>query len=888
MKTTSSRPLLVLIVVFALFAQAPLARAQTVIAQWNFNESLTAPSTGAGALAVLGGVATSTVSGAGSTDPATTPDNALNTANYPAQGAGARTAGVEIRVSTTGYEAISFSFDFRASNTANRRVQVLYSTDGGATFVDGPAYAITAGGVFTNGLGLSLSGVPAANNLPVLVLRVVSDTDNGNYQAVTGSYSPAGTWRFDMVTVTGTPGGGAPVGPTVVSQPQSRTHYFGSTATFNVTASGTPPLFYQWLAGDLPIPGATGSSLVLTNVQAAAAGPYRVTISNAVAAVTSEPAVLTLVEDPGDTLRDILSLKSVADGLNNTNNVETTDLFLVEGVVTTHVNLTGPPNHLLYLQDATAGIALFWRNATFNPRAGDRLRVKAPLTFFNGLRQLYPNGSASTHQVTLLSTNHPLPAPRPFTLEIPADFNAVEAVEGSRIQVDNVTVDQATGTTFLSGSNVPLTDALGQKLDLRVDARVLDVIGQPRPTTPVSVVGVLGQFDTANPRDTGYQLLVTRYADLISAVKPPSVAFTNYLGGLVRPGDLVVNTFREQVLRPGESLRLEVVVTDPENRPVTVQPLAGQPAGAGWNFPALSGTNLTGTLTFTAPVEAAGQLLTVGFDAVNHVATNAARWTIHVPSAAEQQLMLTEFYANPTSSVDAPHFNPLARTEVPSSSITLNDEFIELVNLGPAELNLLNWSIADSLNVRHRFYAPTTLVSSNAAVIYGGPLNGNAPTLPAGVYQEPASEGSGVALNNDGDLIVIRNAQSNLVLRVSYPGSSLGTNSSLARFPNTDGPFQPHRTINDRHWSPGLQPDGRAWTESQAGVAPQPPFGVAASLDASGRLVLAWPVVQGRTYTVKRAATLGGGYSPVATGLASGTYTAETAGDGGFFRVETP
>ncbi|MGA2867517.1 MAG: LamG-like jellyroll fold domain-containing protein, partial [Verrucomicrobiota bacterium] len=87
--------------------------------------------------------------------------------------------------------------------------------------------------------------------------------------------------------------------PVIVSQPQDQAVVLGTTATFSVTASGTPPLTYQWQLNSNNIPGATGSSLVLTHVQLGDAGAYAVVVSNSAGTATSANAVLT-----GNTLDD--------------------------------------------------------------------------------------------------------------------------------------------------------------------------------------------------------------------------------------------------------------------------------------------------------------------------------------------------------------------------------------------------------------------------------------------------------------------------------------------------------------------------------------------------------------------------------------------------------
>src|SRR6266540_1421457 len=83
-------------------------------------------------------------------------------------------------------------------------------------------------------------------------------------------------------------------------QPQSRTNNSGTTATFNVIASGGG-LNYQWrrsgtnLSNGGNIAGATADTLALSNVTKPDAAPYAVAITNAAGSVTSAPATLTIL-----------------------------------------------------------------------------------------------------------------------------------------------------------------------------------------------------------------------------------------------------------------------------------------------------------------------------------------------------------------------------------------------------------------------------------------------------------------------------------------------------------------------------------------------------------------------------------------------------------------
>jgi hypothetical protein len=84
------------------------------------------------------------------------------------------------------------------------------------------------------------------------------------------------------------------VGPTISAQPQRRTVVQGANYTFSVTATGTAPLNYQWRFNGNSVAGGTNATLPRTNIQFSDAGDYRVVVSNAIGAVTSVLATLTV------------------------------------------------------------------------------------------------------------------------------------------------------------------------------------------------------------------------------------------------------------------------------------------------------------------------------------------------------------------------------------------------------------------------------------------------------------------------------------------------------------------------------------------------------------------------------------------------------------------
>ena len=92
----------------------------------------------------------------------------------------------------------------------------------------------------------------------------------------------------------------APVAPTITTQPANQTVTAGQTATFNVAASGTAPLTYQWQKNAAAISGATMTSYTTPVTTTADSGElFRVVVSNSAGNITSNTATLTV--NPGST-----------------------------------------------------------------------------------------------------------------------------------------------------------------------------------------------------------------------------------------------------------------------------------------------------------------------------------------------------------------------------------------------------------------------------------------------------------------------------------------------------------------------------------------------------------------------------------------------------------
>ena len=103
----------------------------------------------------------------------------------------------------------------------------------------------------------------------------------------------------------------------VETQPSDQYVAAGGSATFSVAASGSSTLSYQWKFNGSAIPGATGFSYAITNVQPSNAGQYAVTVTDTDGSVTSNAANLYVNTGPsGARLVNISTRAQVGTGGN--------------------------------------------------------------------------------------------------------------------------------------------------------------------------------------------------------------------------------------------------------------------------------------------------------------------------------------------------------------------------------------------------------------------------------------------------------------------------------------------------------------------------------------------------------------------------------------------
>jgi hypothetical protein len=136
--------------------------------------------------------------------------------------------------------------------------------------------------------GTNIAGATNAS----FTIPLVVNADAGSYSLVVTNSTSTNTTRAAQLVVTGTP-----VVITNPTQPADQYVVQGKPVTFNVVASGSAPVQYQWYFGATPIQDATNASYSIASVSLTNAGGYSVSVSNPVDSTNSRTASLTVLRD---------------------------------------------------------------------------------------------------------------------------------------------------------------------------------------------------------------------------------------------------------------------------------------------------------------------------------------------------------------------------------------------------------------------------------------------------------------------------------------------------------------------------------------------------------------------------------------------------------------
>lgn len=216
------------------------------------------------------------------------PGSTLSTLNTGATSINDHGAVFRVRVSNTAGALTSVA----ATLSVNQLPFIMQQPDDVVT-VEGQSVTFAASGQGTPVLQYQWkrngSTIPGAT-APTYTLPSVTRADNqAGFKAVISNSLGSIETREAILQV-----GAQVAAPQITQQPLGGSAVIGQSLTFNVAATGTAPLQYQWRKNAVALLGATQSSYAISNVQASDAGAYSVIVSNSGGSVTSADAVLVV------------------------------------------------------------------------------------------------------------------------------------------------------------------------------------------------------------------------------------------------------------------------------------------------------------------------------------------------------------------------------------------------------------------------------------------------------------------------------------------------------------------------------------------------------------------------------------------------------------------
>ena len=147
--------------------------------------------------------------------------------------------------------------------------------------------------------------------------------------------------------------------PTFTTQPTDLTFIEDGFGSLVANVSGTRPITFQWQQNGTNVLRGTNATLTFTNITLGDAGTYTLIASNAAAAMTSNPAVVTI--EPVVRSEAMTTLWKLAPGSRPYLNIDNTDRGVAYNTVSNHVLVvTRTQGAQIYVLDADTGADL-WR-----------------------------------------------------------------------------------------------------------------------------------------------------------------------------------------------------------------------------------------------------------------------------------------------------------------------------------------------------------------------------------------------------------------------------------------------------------------------------------------------------------------------------------------------
>jgi len=280
--------------------------------------------------------------------------------------------------------------------------------------------------------------------------------------------------------------------------------------SFNVVVKGGTALAgsdYNYTTQTITIPGGKDST-VAVNIALLNDNVFELneSIVLAIRNITNSGVISTDSVITVNIINDDIQFKNISalkvNDVNGVSVLKDTSVY-IRGIVY-GVDMQGSATSLQYtLIDPTGGVGIFRAGAStppiisLVPEEGDSVKVYGKVGEFNGLTQV------NMDSIVLVSKGNPLKRPRVVTkLD---ETTESDLVVFKNAEIIDTLANSASGTTLRISNG---TDSL----DLRIDADV-NLFAQPI-VGKFDVIGLGGQFDNSNPKNSGYQLLPRSINDI--------------------------------------------------------------------------------------------------------------------------------------------------------------------------------------------------------------------------------------------------------------------------------------------------------------------------------------------------------------------------------------
>ena len=211
------------------------------------------------------------------------------------------------------------------------------------------------------------------------------------------------------------------------------------------------------------------------------------------------------------------------------------EFVTIEGIVTSGNFGTAGSRTEYTIQDASGALIVYAYGFDAGLLVGDAVTITGELDSYNGKFEIVPSGP---EDVEVTSSGNDLPAFQVLT--IAQILNDGEAYESELIRVDSASIVGGSWPSAGSDSNLDIIDPSGETMTMRID-KDTDVDENAQVLGYFNLQGIVGQYDSSEPFDEGYQVFPRFYTDF-EQIGDPSPQITNIvqLPASPTPDDLVM------------------------------------------------------------------------------------------------------------------------------------------------------------------------------------------------------------------------------------------------------------------------------------------------------------------------------------------------------------